>query len=294
LNEYGVFKGKKQIAGETEEEVYKAIGLQYIEPEMREDSGEIQLAMQGKLPVLIGFKDIKGDLHCHSNWDGGENSIEEMAEQAMDLGYEYIGISDHTKYLKIEKGLDEKRLLEQHEAIKEINKKYEKKNFKVLHGCETNILNDGSVDIKDEVLEKLDYVIAGVHSSLKMEQKEMTERIIKAMRNENIDIISHPTGRIIQKRDEYQVDLQKLLKTAKETGTILEINSWPERLDLRDIYVKMAKKIGAKMIINTDSHEKSQMHFINFGIAQARRGWAEKLDVVNALSVEDLLKHFKK
>ncbi|MEK7562643.1 MAG: DNA polymerase/3'-5' exonuclease PolX [Patescibacteria group bacterium] len=303
LNEYGVFFSNpsnpsgqgKMIAGKTEEEVYKAIGLEYIEPEMREDTGEIQLAMEGKLPKIIGYKDIKGDLHCHSNWDGGENSIEDMAKFAIDLGYEYIGISDHTKFLRIENGLNESQLLKQREKIKRLNFKFQISNFKfkILHGCETNILNDGSVDIKDEILEKLDYVIAGVHSSLKMPKKEMTERIIKAMKNKNIDIISHPTGRIIQKRDEYQVDLEKILKTAKETGTILEINSWPKRLDLKDIYIKMAKKIGVKMIINTDSHQKDQMRFIEFGIAQARRGWAEKSDIINTLPVEELLKHFK-
>ncbi|KKP93125.1 MAG: PHP domain protein [Parcubacteria group bacterium GW2011_GWA1_36_12] len=293
LNEYGVFKGKKMIAGRTEQEVYKAIGLPYIEPEMREDGGEIQLAIEKKLPNLISYKDIKGDLHCHSDWNGGENSIEEMARSAMDLKYEYIGISDHTKFLRIENGLDERQLLKQHEAIKKINEKFKKQNFIILHGCETNVLNDGSVDIKDEVLEKLDYVIAGVHSSMKMPRKEMTERIIKAMENKNIDIISHPTGRIIQKRDEYQVDLEKILKKAKETGTILEINSWPERLDLKDVYIKMAKKIGVKMIINTDSHQKDQMRFIEFGIAQARRGWAEKSDIINTLPVKELLKYFK-
>jgi DNA polymerase (family 10) len=293
LNEYGVFKGKKMIAGATEEDVYKAIGLSYIEPEMREDQGEIQLAAEKKLPKLIGYKDIKGDLHCHSDWDGGENSIEEMAKAAQNMEYEYIGISDHTKFLRIENGLDEKKLLKQHEAIKKLNLKFKKQNFRILHGCETNILNDGTVDIKDEVLEKLDYVIAGVHSSMKMPRQEMTERIIKAMKNKNIDIISHPTGRIIQKRDEYQVDLEKILKAAKESGTILEINSWPERLDLKDTYIKMAKKIGVKMIIDTDSHQKDQMHFIEFGIAQARRGWAEKSDIINTLPLEELIKKFK-
>lgn len=296
LNEYGVFKGAKQIAGKTEEEVYKAIGLLYIEPEMREDGGEIQLAIENKLPKLIGYKDIKGDLHCHSDWDGGENSIEEMAKHAINVGYEYIGISDHTKFLHIENGLNKEQLLKQHEAINKLNLKFKNKNvkFRILHGCETNILNDGSVDIKDEVLEKMDYVIAGVHSSLKMPRKEMTERIIKAMNNKNIDIISHPTGRLILKRDEYQVDLEKMLKIAKETGTILEINSWPERLDLKDIYIKMAKRIGVKMIVNTDSHQKDQMRFMEFGVAQARRGWAEKSDIINTNSVEELLKYIKK
>jgi len=292
LNEYGVFKGDKRIAGKTEEEVYKALGLAYIEPELREDEGEIQLARENKLPKLIEYKDIKGDLHCHSNWDGGEDSIEQMAKYAIGLGYEYIGISDHTKFLRIENGLNEKQLLKQNEAIKKINKKLGNK-FRILHGCETNILNDGSVDIKDEVLAKLDYVIAGVHSSMKMKEHEMTERVIKAMRNKNIDIISHPTGRLIQRRDEYSINIEKMLETAKETGTILEINSWPERLDLKDIYVRMAKQKGVKMIINTDAHEKSQMKLMEFGISQARRGWAEKGDIVNTNSADKLLKYFK-
>ncbi|MCX6765173.1 MAG: PHP domain-containing protein, partial [Candidatus Nealsonbacteria bacterium] len=266
--------------------------LSYIEPELREDEGEIQLARENKLPKLIGYKDIKGDLHCHSDWDGGDDSIEEMAKYAIGLGYEYIGISDHTKFLRIENGLNEKQLLKQNEAIKKINKKLGGK-FRILHGCETNILNDGSVDIKDEVLAKLDYVIAGVHSSMKMKEKEMTERVVKAMRNKNIDIISHPTGRLIRRRDEYQINIEKMLEVAKETGTILEINSWPERLDLKDIYVRMAKQKGVKMIINTDAHEKSQMKLMEFGISQARRGWAEKGDIVNTNSVEKLLKYFK-
>lgn len=300
LNEYGVFKGPKMLAGRTEEDVYNSIGLSFIPPELRENEGEVEAALrkpQGKpvgLPEIIGYKDIKGDLHCHSDWDGGENSIEEMAKAAIDMGYEYIGISDHTKFLRIENGLDEKQLLKQNEKIKKINYKLQTKNYKlkVLHGCETNILNDGSVDIKDEVLEKLDYVIAGVHSNMKMKRNEMTKRIIKAMENPNIDIISHPTGRLIQKRDEYQIDFEKLLKTAKETGTVLEINSYPERLDLKDTYIRMAKKVGVKMIINTDSHEKSQLAFIKYGIAQARRGWAEKKDIINTLPVKELLKYF--
>lgn len=293
LNEYGVFRGEKMIAGKTEEDVYKAIGLLYIEPEMREDEGEIQLSKEQKLPELVRLKDIKGDLHCHSNWDGGENSIEEMADYAISLGYEYIGISDHTKFLKIENGLDEKQLLKENEAIKKINEKYKGKGFRILHGCEANIMPDGSLDIKDEVLEKLDYVIAGVHSSMKMDREEMTKRIITAMKNKNVDIISHPTGRIIGRRDEFQMDLEKVLKTARETGTILEINSYPERADLRDVYIRMAKNIGVKMIINTDAHEKTQMNIMELGVSQARRGWAEKYDIINTLSAEDLLKKLK-
>ncbi|TSC95123.1 MAG: DNA polymerase (family X) [Parcubacteria group bacterium Licking1014_1] len=306
LNEYGVFKRDKMIAGKTEQEVYKAIGLPWIEPEMREDEGEVQLAFENRLPKIIGYKDIKGDLHCHSNWNGGKNSIEEMAEFAVKIGYEYIGISDHTKFLRIENGLDEKQLLKQNEAIKQLNFKFQmnptgnpsagvKSNFKfrILHGCEANIMNDGSIDIEDEVLEKLDYVIAGIHSNMKMDKEQMTLRMIKAAQNRNVDIISHPTGRLIGRRDEYQLDFNKVLEVAKETGTILEINSWPERLDLKDVYIKMAKKIGIKMIINTDAHEKSQMQLMEFGISQARRGWAKKKDIINTQSVEELLKCFK-
>jgi DNA polymerase (family 10) len=300
LSEYGVFKGKKQIAGKTEEDVYRAIGLPFIEPELREDGGEIEAALrqaQGKpggLPELIGHHDIKGDLHCHSNWDGGENSIEEMVYAAMDLGYEYIGISDHTKFLKIENGLNEAKLLKQHEEIKKLNLGFRVKGlgFRVLHGCECNIMNDGSTDIKDEILEKLDYVIAGVHSSLKMDKKEMMARIEKAMRNKNIDILAHPTGRIVGQRDEYQIDFDKILEIAKETGTILEINS-SSRLDLRDFYIRRAKAEGVKMVINTDSHHKEQLGSMEYGISQARRGWAEREDIINTLSVEDLIKKFK-
>jgi DNA polymerase (family 10) len=295
LSEYGVFKGDKMIAGRTEKEVYNAIGLSYIPPEMRENEGEIKLALEKKLPNIIGYNDIKGDLHCHSSWDGGENSIKDMAKAAMDLGYEYIGISDHTKFLRIENGLDEKQIISQKKEIDGLNSKFktQKSKFRILHGCEANILNNGSVDIKDEVLEKLDYVIAGVHSSMKMEKNEMTDRIIKAIKNPNIDIISHPTGRLIQKRDEYQIDFEAILKAAKDNKKILEINSYPERLDLKDIYIRMAKRVGVKMAINTDSHEKSQFSLIKFGIGQARRGWAEKKDIINTYPADKLISFFK-
>ena len=298
LNEYGVFKGDKMIAGETEEEVYNAIGLPFIAPELRENDGEIQAAQKGGLPILVELKDIKGDLHCHSNWDGGKNSIEEMCQKAMELGYEYLGISDHTKFLRIENGLNEKQLLKQHEAIKKINKKFEKLKrsashpFKVLHGCEANILNDGSIDIKDEVLEKLDYVIAGVHSSLKMPKQEMTQRLVKAMRNPNVDIIAHPTGRLIGRRDEYQMDFDKILEVAKKTGTILEINSSPHRLDLNGFNVRRVKMRGIKMLINTDSHHKEQLGLMEYGVGQARKGWAEKGDIINTNSVKKILEYF--
>ena len=218
-----------------------------------------------------------------------------MAKTAQDLGYEYIGISDHTKFLKIEHGLDEKALILQRKEIDKLNVKFQASNskFRILQGAETNILNDGSIDIKNEALKKLDYAIAGIHSNFKMPKSQMTQRIISAMKNPNIDIISHPTGRILKRRDEYQIDFGKILRAAKEFGTILEINSFPERLDLDDKNVKLAKEAGVKMIINTDSHHKNQLDFMEFGVSQARRGWAEKKDIVNTQSLEKLLKFFR-
>ena len=295
LNEYGLFRGKKMIAGKTEEEIYKKLGMSVMEPELRENTGEIETAIKGRLPKIIGYKDIKGDLHCHSSWDGGANSIEEIAQAAIKMGYEYIGISDHTKFLRIEHGLNEKQLLARNKEIDKLNlrSKIKDPRFKILKGCEANIMPDGSIDIEDEVLEKLDYVIAGIHSQFKMSKSQMTKRIITAMKNPNVDIISHPTGRIIQRRDEYQIDFDEILKAAKETNTILEINSFPERLDLKDIYIKKAKEAGVKMVINTDSHHIDHLRFIEYGIAQARRGWAERKDIVNTWPLEKLQKQFK-
>ncbi len=290
LSEYGLFRDKKMIAGETEEGIYKKLGMEWMEPELRENQGEVEAAQKGNLPKVIGYKDIKGDLHCHSNWDGGVNSIQELAKTAQNMGYEYLGISDHTKFLRIEHGLDEKKLARQRKEINKLNSKL--KNFKILQGAETNILNDGSIDIKDSALKELDYAIAGIHSSFKMEKEQMTERIIRAMKNPNIDIISHPTGRILKRRDEFQCDFDKILKAAKEHNICLEINSYPERLDLNDQNIRRAKEAGVKMIINTDAHHKDQLRYIELGIAQARRGWAEREDIINCLPLEKLLKFF--
>jgi len=293
LSEYGLFKGPKMIAGEKEEEIYQKLGMDWIPPELREDRGEIEAALRHKLPKIIDYKDVKGDLHIHSKWDGGKNSIEEIAEYAIKTGYEYVGIADHTKFLKIEHGLDEKRLKERNKEIDKLNQKFKGK-IKILRGCEANILPDGKIDIDDECLKEQDFVIAGVHSRFKMTKEEMTERIIRAMKNPNVDIISHPTGRLIQKRGEYEIDFDKILRVAKETGTILEINSYPERLDLNDLNIKKAKEMGVKMVINTDAHHVDQMRFIELGIAQARRGWAEKEDIINCWPLEKMLKFLKK
>ena len=295
LNEYGLFKGKKKIAGRDEKEIYKLLGMDWVSPEMREDQGEIEAALKGRLPKLVQLKDIKGDLHCHSSWNGGENSILEMAKKAMQLGYEYIGISDHTKFLRIENGLNEKQLSQQCKEIDKLNKGFKEKKmkFRILQGAETNILKNGSIDIEDEALKKLDFVIAGIHSNFKMEKSEMTDRIIKAMKNPNIDIISHPTGRILKRREEYEIDFNKILKAAKEFKVILEINSSPYRLDLNDQNIRKCKNTGVKMVINTDAHHKEQMRHMGLGVAQARRGWAEKKDIVNTQPLIRLLKYFK-
>jgi DNA polymerase (family 10) len=298
LNEYGVFKGKRFIETADEKDVYLVLGLGYLPPEVREDTGEIEMLLKNpgkdfeEIIDLVDYNDIKGDLHNHSNFDGGADRIEDLVEEAKKLGYQYIGIADHTKFLRIEHGLDEIELIRRNEYIDKLNSTL--KNFKLLKGCEANIMPDGSIDISDSVLAKMDFVIAGVHSQFKMGKNEMTKRIIKAMENPHVDIISHPTGRLINKRDEYEIDFEKILEAAKRTGTILEINSSPYRLDLRDHHIRLAKEKGVKMIIDTDAHQKDQLHLIRFGIAQARRGWAEKKDIVNTGNVQELLKRMKK
>ncbi|MFH1575480.1 MAG: DNA polymerase/3'-5' exonuclease PolX [Candidatus Nealsonbacteria bacterium] len=287
LSEYGLFRGPKMIASKTEEDVYNALGMQWVQPELREDRGEVEAALLNKLPQIIGHHDIRGDLHAHSDWDGGANSIAEMSRTAVEMGYEYLGIADHTKFLRIEHGLNEKQLAMQRKEIDKLNSRF--KNFKILQGAETNILNDGSIDIKDEALKKLDYAIAGVHSSFKMEKNMMTERIIRAMKNPCIKILSHPTGRILKKRDEYQCDFDKILRAAKEYNVVLEINAYPARLDLNDQNIRRAKDAGVKMVINTDAHHKNQLRIIELGISQARRGWAEKKDIINCFLIQNLL-----
>ncbi len=300
LSEYGLFRGSKMVAGKTEKEIYKTLKMDYIEPELRENTGEIDFALKKNLPKIINYSDIMGDLHIHSKWGDskreGKNSIKELAELAIKMGYQYIGIADHTKFLRIENGLNEKQLIERNKEIDKLNTEYKVQNtkFKIFKGCETNIMADGSIDIEDKVLAQMDFVIAGIHSQMKMPKVQMTERIINAMKNPNIDIISHPTGRILKKRDEYEVDFEKLLKVAEETRTILEINASPIRLDLNDIRIKKAKQVGVKMIINTDAHKKEQLRFMEYGVSQARRGWTEKKDIINAWPVEKLLKMMKK
>lgn len=291
LNNYGLWHGKTLLASKTEEEVYKKLGMDWIPPELRENKGEIEAALESKLPHLIGYDDVKGDLQIQTDWTDGKNSIEEMAKAAKEMGYEYILITDHTKSLAMTGGSDEKRLVKQMAEIDKIQKKIS--GIKILKGAEVNIMPDGTLDIDDETLAKLDVVGAAVHSKFNMSGNEMTARIKRAMENPNVDIIFHPTGRLIQRREAYKVDMDELLKTAKKTKTVMEIDSFPDRLDLKDEYVRKAIEMGVKLSIDTDAHSTAHFKFLRFGIAQARRGWAEKKDVINAHSWQEMLKMLK-
>ena len=294
ISEYGVFdrKTNKRLAGETEEEVYNALSMAYIEPELREDRGEIEEAMKNKLPKLINEKDIKGDFHVHTKWSDGANSIEEMAGAGIKKGYSYIAVTDHSKSLRVARGLKENNVLEQIDEIKKINKKYP--NFKIFTGTETDIKENGELDFDDSLLKRLDVVIAGVHSKLKIDEKTMTERIITAMGNKNVDIIAHPTGRVIGKREPYRLNMEKILDAASRNKTCLEINALPDRLDLNDTYIKMAREKSVKLCINTDAHNLSHFDMMKYGVFNARRGWLTKNDVLNTYSADEIKDFFAK
>ncbi len=292
LNEYGLFRGEQRIAGRAEEEIYEALGLAYIPPEMRENQGEIEAAKKGELPDLVGYQDLRGDLQTQTKWTDGSNSIEEMAEEAKKLGLEYIAITDHTKSLAMTGGADETKLLKQMAAIDKINRSL--KGIRILKGAEVNINKDGTLDISDEVLAQLEVVGVAVHSHFNMSRREMTERIIKAMQNPHADILFHPTGRVIQKREPYDVDIDAVIKAARETGTVLEIDAYPDRLDLKDEHVRKAVEAGVKLVIDSDAHSVNHMRFLEFGVAQARRGWARKSDIINTRPLKEFLKCLKR
>ena len=295
LSEYGLFKGEKKVSGRTEEEIYKKLGMVYIPPEIRENTGEIEAAKKGKLPRLIELRDILGDMQIQTDWSDGSNSILEMAEAAIKLGRRYILITDHTKSLTIANGLDAKRLFKQIEEIDKLNKEIEKKktDFKILKGTECDILKDGKLDMPDEILEKLDIVGASIHSHFNLPLDEQTKRMKRAMSNKNVDIIFHPTGRLLNKRDSYLIDMDEIINFAKETGTVLEINAFPERSDLKDEYIRKCVSSEVKMVINSDAHSIHHLQFIEYGVYQARRGWAEKKDIVNAWPFGKMLKMLK-
>lgn len=289
VNEYGVFRGEKRIAGKTEAEVYKALGLPLIPPELREDRGEVELALETKLPHLLEFRDIKGDLHVHTEWSDGNNSIAEMAQAAKERGYEYLGIAEHTPAAAYAGGLSEAELAKEWKEISEVQRAM--KGFRILRGAEVDIKADGSLDYSDATLKELDFAVASIHSGFK---QRVTERILKAMANPYVDAIGHPTGRLISRREGYEVDLEAVLKAAADTGTALEVNAFYDRLDLNDLQVKRAKELGAKITINTDAHQTGQLWMMDLGVGTARRGWLEKEDVLNCRFPERLRKRTRK
>lgn len=293
LNEYGLFKGKKIIARREEEDIYKALGLEYIEPELRENSGEIDASRKKSLPKLIGYNEILGDLQVQTDWSDGANSIYEMAVAAKSRGLKYLVVTDHTKNLTVAGGLDEKRLKSQWAEIDKVNKKMGG-TFRVLKGTECDILKDGSLDLSDEALGGCDVVGISVHSYFDLPEKEQTERIVRAMENPNADILFHPTGRVLGKRKAIDLDMDFLMARAKRTGTVLEINSFPDRLDLKDEYIRKCVEMAIPMSIDTDAHSEKHFELLEYGISQARRGWAEKKDIVNAWPVKEFLSRLKK
>ena len=317
INEYGVFKIKNQkstlrqssglilnkaeaskiknllrIGGREEEDVFKAVGLPWIPPEIRENEGEIEAAQKNNLPKLIKEKDIKGDLHIHSDWSDGENSLLEIAKACQKRGYQYIAITDHSSPLGITNSLSPSRILKQIKTIKEINKKL--RNFYILSGIEVDINKDGSIFLPDKILEKFDLVVAGVHSSFRLPKEQITKRVIRAMQNLNIDILAHPTGQLINEREPYLIDFEAVIKEAQKTKTILEINAFWSRLDLNALNARKAKENGVKLAISTDSHSLNHLDFITFGVDTARRGWIEKKNVINTLPLNELLKFLKR
>ncbi|MDD5489913.1 MAG: DNA polymerase/3'-5' exonuclease PolX [Candidatus Moranbacteria bacterium] len=289
LNEYGLFdKNDKYLAGKTEEEIYKKLGLDWMAPEMRENRGEIELALAHKLPKIVEYAEVLGDLQMHTTYSDGAHTVEEMAEVAQKLGRKYIAITDHVGHLKIAGAMDVATIERQWREIEKLNKKIKK--IKILKGCEVDINPDGTIALPDKYLAKFDVVLGSIHSNFKMSRADMTKRLIRAMENPHVDIISHPTGRVIHKRSGYELDLEEIFRAAARTKTILEINSYPDRLDLNDLNIRRAIEHGVKLSLGTDSHSKNQLHNLDLGIAQARRGWATKKDVVNCMNAEELLK----
>ena len=290
INEYGIFREKdnKKLGGKNEEDIYNILGLQYVPPEMREDRGEIEAALNKALPKLIELKDIKGDLHVHSEWSDGSHTFDELIKAAKQREYEYIAITDHSKGLGIANGLNEERLMEEKKAIDALNKKL--RGFKILMGIEVDIRSDGRMDFPDEILAKMDIVVASIHSGFRQSKEQLTKRLVLAMKNPYVSVIAHPTGRLIGERDPYEVDMDYILKIAKETETALEINAYPLRLDLNDIYAKRQKELGVKFVISTDTHLTSQFDYMAYGVSIAKRGWLEKKDVLNTMSYNSLLK----
>jgi DNA polymerase (family 10) len=286
INEYGVYRDEKRIAGETEQSVYASVDLPLIPPELRENQGEIEAARAGKLPHLIEQGDLRGDLHTHTDATDGRASMAEMAEAAKAAGLAYFAVTDHSKHLGIAHGLDATRLTRQIEAIDQFNDAA--RGIVILKGIEVDILEDGSLDLPDALLARLDLVVAAVHSEFQLSRSRQTERILRAMDHPCFSILAHPTGRLIGQRAGYEVDIDRIIQHAKERGCILELNAHPDRLDLDDIHCRMAKDAGVSLAISSDAHDIHGFDALHFGIGQARRGWLEKSDVINTLPLTQL------
>jgi DNA polymerase (family 10) len=281
----------KPVAGRTEEEIYAKLNLDFIPPELRENCGEIEAAAGHTLPALIELADIRGDVHMHTVETDGRNTIEEMAEAARERGYEYMAITDHSKNLAFANGLTDERALAHIERIRAVEQKLG--GIRIFAGIEVDILGDGSLDLSNSVLEQMDIVIASVHSQFNQDRAAMTDRLVKAIANPNTSLIGHPTGRLLLRRDAYQFDLDAVLRAAAEHKVAMELNSYPDRLDLRDVDLRLAKQHGVKIVINTDSHHTSHMEKIRYGITQARRAWLKKEDVLNTLPVAEFARAMK-
>jgi DNA polymerase (family 10) len=286
LNEYGLFSGRRRIAGSTEEEIYKKLGLAFIPPELREDRGEIALAAANQLPRLVTREDIRGDLHVHSDWTDGTAPIAVMAEAAQARGYAYIALTDHSRRVAMAHGLDPARLSRQAKEIDRLNERLN--GLTILKGIEVDILKDGRLDLPDTSLAELDVVVAAVHSFFDLPRAAQTNRVIRAMTNRHVSIIAHPTGRLIGEREPYDIDMQRVIAVARDLGCHLEVNSQPERLDLNDNYIHAAKQAGVALAISTDAHSTDAYEYIRFGIDQARRGWLTAGDVLNTRPLADL------
>ncbi|HEY5597921.1 MAG TPA: DNA polymerase/3'-5' exonuclease PolX [Kiloniellales bacterium] len=292
VNEYGVFRGAKQIAGRTEEDIYRLFGMDYIEPELRENSGEIEAAKSGRLPKLITLGDIHGDLHTHTSASDGTLTIAEMAEAAKRKGYDYLAITDHSKRTSVAHGLDEKRLNAQIDEIEKLQERFGR--LRILKSCEVDILSDGTLDIANGTLKRLDFVYGAIHYNFELPRDKQTERVIRAMDNPHFSILAHPTGRIINRRPPYDIDMERIIEAARQRGCAIEINAHPDRLDMNDVHARMAKEAGVKIAIGTDAHSAEGLDMMRYGIDQARRGWLEAKDVMNTRSWPELRKFLKR
>lgn len=292
LSEYGLFRGHTVLASTTEQQIYRRLGMAWMPPEIRTASGEIEAAQKGAIPTLIPYGSIRGDLQVQTNWTDGRDSIETMAKAARDAGLEYIAITDHTRTLAMTGGLTESDLARQTKEIDKLNKSF--KGFRILKSAEVNILKDGKLDIADEALKKLDVVSVAVHSNFGMTEDEMTARIIRALKHPLVNILFHPTGRVIKGRPPYALNMEKIIRAAKAYKVALEVDSFPDRLDLRDEHIRLAVKAGVKLVVDSDAHATEHFNFLDLGVAQCRRGWAKKSDVLNTKPVAVLLKALKK